>query len=386
MDVLHPHIVVVDGRRYRVQSDVGGTAVGTRNVRRDESHGEVAQASSVSTSHLPAANIDHPVPKPNGASRDTPNEPHGADGFTRTEGGEWSVRVSVDADLAKRALAGEARGALLRDTGGRVVLPGEARTECRDPVANRGELNVVAGSVEGASAARAVVLSLIHDALASPTTSYTHFVGIPFNQDHVVDAARAFRQAYLISSSDGNGKQFHWNEPGRLRLALCDLKLCSDESRAAAKAALMRARYEVTEMARQQHDENDTTELILKATVAGVSVDGKKMVINVFDSDDHEKKNRLRLLSVCEAFRKEFRDAGLLLPGDDRPFVLRVELATEKEGNKEGSSRSGAASFSSDTTFGELEIAEIHLARADEFDVASGGYFRSVEKAVLVGR
>ena len=211
-------------------------------------------------------------------------------------------------------------------------------------------------------------------------------MGIPFNQDHVVDAARAFRQAYLISSSDGNGKQFHWNEPGRLRLALCDLKLCSDESRAAAKAALMRARYEVTEMARQQHDENDTTELILKATVAGVSVDGKKMVINVFDSDDHEKKNRLRLLSVCEAFRKEFRDAGLLLPGDDRPFVLRVELATEKEGNKEGSSRSGAASFSSDTTFGELEIAEIHLARADEFDVASGGYFRSVEKAVLVGR
>ncbi len=272
---LHPRIVVVDGRRYRVQSDVGGTAVGTRNVRRDESHGEVAQASSVSTSHLPAANIDHPVPKPNGASRDTPNEPHAADGFTRTEGGKWSVRVSVDADLAKRALAGEARGALLRDTGGRVVLPGEARTECRDPVANRGELNVVAGSVEGASAAHAVVLSLIHDALASPTTSYTHFVGIPFNQDHVVDAARAFRQAYLISSSDGNGKQFHWNEPGPLRLALCDLKLCSDESRVSAKAASMHACCDVTDMASHSHDQHPTTELHLKATAPGVPVPGK---------------------------------------------------------------------------------------------------------------
>ena len=359
MDVLHTNIVVVEGRRYRVQSDAGGVSFGTRQDRSETKHREVARPSDSKGRQIPG--------RPNeGASQSTPSEDPG-DGHIRTHSGEYALRVSVDADLAKRALRdsnGDAQATILRDTGARLVFPGEEENE-NDVVPNRGELLIVAGSVESVSKAKGLVSSLIQTELISHNTKYTHFVGIPMNHDLLVDAARSFR-ASVLSSGD---RTWNFLEPGRLRLAVCDLKLCSDETRRKAKEAMARTEAGIREMG---------YETSLKATVNGVSVDKSRnsMVAGVSDSPDE------RLHKVCSVFRTEFHNAGLLLPGDDTPFELRIELAT----GKEQGSKAQSGGQTPPTYFGEVPvgISEVCLSRLDDFDVETGGYFRCVEKVSLV--
>jgi hypothetical protein len=387
MDVLHTNIVVVDGRRYRVQSDAGEP----RSDRRDDP-GETpvaADAPSVVRDASPA------------------------DGSTsRAASGEWLERVSVDADLAKRALggpSGAARRALERDTGARVVLPGETPEEeafdAPTPVANRGEALVVAPTADRAAAGRAVFESLLRSALEAPSTPHTHFVGVPLNADALVDAARAFRaecltRAARVGSNDRSSSTLEFAEPGRLRLAFFELKLCGDDARAAAADAMKRAEEDVSVLKRRWEEETGTSAVSFSLRGA----------FRGFRNDDDdalrlETRDDARLASIRRLFAAAFRDASAIAPSsfffadhdrridahrggatdDDGDVISHVEVARWPNGA--AAADADAEAFFRDVfdarDFGRVDVEEVRLSKSREFDVALGGYFKCVQSVEL---
>ena len=294
MDVLHTNIVVVDGRRYRVQSDAGEA----RSVRRDDPDDTpvATEAPSVVRDASPA---DGPP--------------------SRADSGEWQERVSVDADLAKRALGGPngaARLALERDTGARVVLPGETpgpEQDARSPVANRGEALVVGATADRAAAGRAVFESLVREALEARSTPHTHFVGVPLDADALVDAARAFRAECLAraNSAQSPPPMPEFAEPGRLRLAFFELKLCSDDARRAATRAMANAAVEVETLLTRLERETGTR--AVSFSLRGVDVDRDGRLLMETRDDD------ARLASVGECFAAAFAEADVFVSSSFLP-------------------------------------------------------------------
>ena len=384
MDVLHTNIVVVDGRRYRVQSDAGDP----RSDRRDDP-GETpvaADAPSVVRDASPA------------------------DGFTsRAASGEWLERVSVDADLAKRALggpSGAARRALERDTGARVVLPGETPEEeafdAPTPVANRGEALVVAPTADRAAAGRAVFESLLRSALEAPSTPHTHFVGVPLNADALVDAARAFRaecltRAARVGTDDASSSTLEFAEPGRLRLAFFELKLCGDDARAAAADAMKRAEEDVKALTRRWVAETGTS-------AVSFSLRGAFRGFLNGDDDDAlrlETRDDAYLRQIRRRFAAAFRDASAVAPSslffadnekdDDDDVISRVEVARWLKKNgaaaDDAEKNAEAEAFFRDVfdarDFGRVDVLEVRLSKSREFDVALGGYFKCVQSVFL---
>lgn len=368
MDVLHTNIVVVDGRRYRVQSDAGEA----RSDRRDDPDETPVEASVVRD------------------ASPTDGSP------SRADSGEWQERVSVDADLAKRALGGTseaARRALERDTGARVVLPGETPAsdkDARSSVANRGEALVTAATADRAAAGRAVFESLVREALQAPDTPYTHFVGVPLDADALVDAARAFR-AECLTRGGGPPATPEFAEPGRLRLAFFELKLCSDDARRAAAAAMARAEAEVAKTLRRFETETGTRAVSFSLRGVGVDGDGRLRV---------EARDDARLRWIRELFVAAFADADAFASssfGDDAGATreksggvgfgfdsspglsssgLKVELARWPN----GATADAARLFRDEARdFGRVDVEEVRLSKSSEFDVALGGYFKCVQ-------
>ena len=369
MDVLHTNIVVVDGRRYRVQSDAGEA----RSVRRDDPDDTpvAADAPSVVRDASPADGTQ-----------------------SRADSGEWQERVSVDADLAKRALggpSGAARLALERDTGARVVLPGETPgPDARSPVANRGEALVVGATADRAAAGRAVFESLVREALEARSTPHTHFVGVPLDADALVDAARAFRAECLArANSAGSPPPMpEFAEPGRLRLAFFELKLCSDDARRAATRAMANAETAVETLLTRLERETGTR--AVSFSLRGVDVDGDgRLRLETRDDDN-------RLASVGECFAAAFAEADVFVSSsfgnDAREKSLNVELARWPT-----SRATGATPFETPNDaervrdvfrdeardFGRFDVKEVRLSKSREFDVALGGYFKCVQSVSL---
>ena len=351
MDVLHTNIVVVDGRRYRVQSDAGEA----RSDRGDDPV-ETHVATDAPSSERDASPADRTA--------------------SRADSSEWRERVSVDADLARRALggpSGAARRTLERDTGARVVLPGEtpdpeedARTGSVAPVAGRGEALVVAATAERVAAGRAVFESLVREALRSPSTPYTHFVGVPLDTDALVGAARAFRAECLAKGSPAAPE---FAEPGRLRLAFFELKLCSDDARRAARGAMARAAAETREVL--ERFEEETGARAVSFSLRGVDVDGDGRL-------RAETRDDARLRSIRDRFVAAFEDADVFVsPRGSHPGV---ELARWPN----GASADARRVFRDDARhLGRVDVAEVRLSALNEFDVALGGYFKCVQSVEL---
>lgn len=375
MDVLHTNIVVVDGRRYRVQSDAGEA----RSVRRDDPDDTpvATEAPSVVRDASPA---DGPP--------------------SRADSGEWQERVSVDADLAKRALGGPngaARLALERDTGARVVLPGETpgpEQDARSPVANRGEALVVGATADRAAAGRAVFESLVREALEARSTPHTHFVGVPLDADALVDAARAFRAECLAraNAAPSPPPMPEFAEPGRLRLAFFELKLCSDDARRAATRAMANAAVKVETLLKRLERETGTR--AVSFSLRGVDVDGDGRLLLETRDDD------ARLASVGECFAAAFAEADVFVSSS---FLKKNDAIEKKKGlcvelaRWPTSRATGATAFETPNDaenvrrvfrdeardFGRFEIKEVRLSKSREFDVALGGYFKCVQSVSL---
>ena len=373
MDVLHTNIVVVDGRRYRVQSDAGEA----RSDRRDD-----PDDTSVATEAPSVVRDASPADV-------SPS---------RADSGEWQERVSVDADLAKRALggpSGAARLALERDTGARVVLPGETPgpgQDARSPVANRGEALVVGATADRAAAGRAVFESLVREALEARSTPHTHFVGVPLDADALVDAARAFRAECLAraNSAQSPPPMPEFAEPGRLRLAFFELKLCSDDARRAATRAMANAETAVETLLTRLERETGTRAVSFSLRGVDVDRDGR-LRLETRDDDN-------RLASVGECFAAAFAEADVFVSssfGNDaieKEKGLNVELARWRT-----SRATGATAFETPNDaervrrvfrdeardFGRFEIKEVRLSKSREFDVALGGYFKCVQSVSL---
>ena len=375
MDVLHTNIVVVDGRRYRVQSDAGEA----RSVRRDD-----PDDTPVAT-EAPSVVRDAP---PADASQ------------SRADSGEWQERVSVDADLAKRALGGPngaARLALERDTGARVVLPGETpgpEQDARSPVANRGEALVVGATADRAAAGRAVFESLVREALEARSTPHTHFVGVPLDADALVDAARAFRAECLARANSARSPppMPEFAEPGRLRLAFFELKLCSDDARRAATRAMANAETAVETLLTRLERETGTRAVSFSLRGVDVDSDGR-LVLEIDDSDDDA-----RLASIGECFAAAFAEADVFVSSSFGNDAIEKEKGLNVELARWPTSRAtGATAFETPNDaervrrvfrdeardFGRFEIKEVRLSKSREFDVALGGYFKCVQSVSL---
>ena len=373
MDVLHTNIVVVDGRRYRVQSDAGEA----RSDRRDDPDDTpvATEAPSVVRDASPADGSQ-----------------------SRADSGEWQERVSVDADLAKRALggpSGAARLALERDTGARVVLPGEGpEQDARSPVANRGEALVVGATADRAAAGRAVFESLVREALEARSTPHTHFVGVPLDADALVDAARAFRAECLARANSARSpvSMPEFAEPGRLRLAFFELKLCSDDARRAATRAMANATIAVETLLTRLERETGTR--AVSFSLRGVDVDGDgRLVLEIDDGDDDA-----RLASVGECFAAAFAEADVFVSSSFGNDAIEKEKGLNVELARWPTSRAtGATAFETPNDaervrrvfrdeardFGRFEIKEVRLSKSREFDVALGGYFKCVQSVSL---
>jgi len=375
MDVLHTNIVVVDGRRYRVQSDAGEA----RSDRRDDPDDTpvATEAPSVVRDASPADGSQ-----------------------SRADSGEWQERVSVDADLAKRALggpSGAARLALERDTGARVrvVLPGETPgPDARSPVANRGEALVVGATADRAAAGRAVFESLVREALEARSTPHTHFVGVPLDADALVDAARAFRAECLARANSARSPppMPEFAEPGRLRLAFFELKLCSDDARRAATRAMANATIAVETLLTRLERETGTR--AVSFSLRGVDVDGDgRLVLEIDDGDDDA-----RLASVGECFAAAFAEADVFVSSSFGNDAIEKEKGLNVELARWPTSRAtGATAFETPNDaervrrvfrdeardFGRFEIKEVRLSKSREFDVALGGYFKCVQSVSL---
>ena len=375
MDVLHTNIVVVDGRRYRVQSDAGEA----RSDRRDD-----PDDTPVAT-EAPSVVRDAP---PADASQ------------SRADSGEWQERVSVDADLAKRALggpSGAARLALERDTGARVVLPGETPgpgQDARSPVANRGEALVVGATADRAAAGRAVFESLVREALEARSTPHTHFVGVPLDADALVDAARAFRAECLARATSARSPppMPEFAEPGRLRLAFFELKLCSDDARRAATRAMANAETAVETLLTRLERETGTRAVSFSLRGVDVDSDGR-LVLEIDDSDDYA-----RLASIGECFAAAFAEADVFVSSSFGNDAIEKEKGLNVELARWPTSRAtGATAFETPNDaenvrrvfrdeardFGRFEIKEVRLSKSREFDVALGGYFKCVQSVSL---
>jgi hypothetical protein len=375
MDVLHTNIVVVDGRRYRVQSDAGEA----RSDRRDD-----PDDTPVAT-EAPSVVRDAP---PADASQ------------SRADSGEWQERVSVDADLAKRALggpSGAARLALERDTGARVVLPGETPgpgQDARSPVANRGEALVVGATADRAAAGRAVFESLVREALEARSTPHTHFVGVPLDADALVDAARAFRAECLARANSARSPppMPEFAEPGRLRLAFFELKLCSDDARRAATRAMANAETAVETLLTRLERETGTRAVSFSLRGVDVDSDGR-LVLEIDDSDDDA-----RLASIGECFAAAFAEADVFVSSSFGNDAIEKEKGLNVELARWPTSRAtGATAFETPNDaervrrvfrdeardFGRFEIKEVRLSKSREFDVALGGYFKCVQSVSL---
>ena len=376
MDVLHTNIVVVDGRRYRVQSDAGEA----RSDRRDD------------PDDTPVATEAPSV------VRDAPPALHGSQ--SRADSGERQERVSVDADLAKRALggpSGAARLALERDTGARVVLPGETPgpgQDARSPVANRGEALVVGATADRAAAGRAVFESLVREALEARSTPHTHFVGVPLDADALVDAARAFRAECLAraNSAQSPPPMPEFAEPGRLRLAFFELKLCSDDARRAATRAMANAETAVETLLTRLERETGTRAVSFSLRGVDVDSDGR-LVLEIDDSDDDA-----RLASIGECFAAAFAEADVFVSSSFGNDAIEKEKGLNVELARWPTSRAtGATAFETPNDaervrrvfrdeardFGRFEIKEVRLSKSREFDVALGGYFKCVQSVSL---
>lgn len=373
MDVLHTNIVVVDGRRYRVQSDAGEA----RSDRRDDPDDTpvATEAPSVVRDASPADGSQ-----------------------SRADSGEWQERVSVDADLAKRALggpSGAARLALERDTGARVVLPGETPgPDARSPVANRGEALVVGATADRAAAGRAVFESLVREALEARSTPHTHFVGVPLDADALVDAARAFRAECLARANSAGSPPStpEFAEPGRLRLAFFELKLCSDDARRAATRAMANATIAVETLLTRLERETGTR--AVSFSLRGVDVDGDgRLVLEIYDGDDDA-----RLASVGECFAAAFAEADVFVSSSFGNDAIEKEKGLNVELARWPTSRAtGATAFETPNDaervrrvfrdeardFGRFEVKEVRLSKSREFDVALGGYFKCVQSVSL---
>jgi len=374
MDVLHTNIVVVDGRRYRVQSDAGEA----RSDRRDDPDDTpvATEAPSVVRDASPADGSQ-----------------------SRADSGEWQERVSVDADLAKRALggpSGAARLALERDTGARVVLPGETpgQQDARSPVANRGEALVVGATADRAAAGRAVFESLVREALEARSTPHTHFVGVPLDADALVDAARAFRAECLARANSARSPppMPEFAEPGRLRLAFFELKLCSDDARRAATRAMANAETAVETLLTRLERETGTR--AVSFSLRGVDVDGDGRLVLEMDAGDDDA----RLASVGECFAAAFAEADVFVSSSFGNDAIEKEKGLNVELARWPTSRAtGATAFETPNDaervrrvfrdeardFGRFEVKEVRLSKSREFDVALGGYFKCVQSVSL---
>ena len=376
MDVLHTNIVVVDGRRYRVQSDAGEA----RSDRRDD------------PDDTPVATEAPSV------VRDAPPALHGSQ--SRADSGEWQERVSVDADLAKRALggpSGAARPCPARARGARVVLPGETPgpgQDARSPVANRGEALVVGATADRAAAGRAVFESLVREALEARSTPHTHFVGVPLDADALVDAARAFRAECLAraNSAQSPPPMPEFAEPGRLRLAFFELKLCSDDARRAATRAMANAETAVETLLTRLERETGTRAVSFSLRGVDVDSDGR-LVLEIDDSDDDA-----RLASIGECFAAAFAEADVFVSSSFGNDAIEKEKGLNVELARWPTSRAtGATAFETPNDaervrrvfrdeardFGRFEIKEVRLSKSREFDVALGGYFKCVQSVSL---
>jgi hypothetical protein len=319
---------------------------------------------------------------------------------SRADSGEWQERVSVDADLAKRALggpSGAARLALERDTGARVVLPGETPgpgQDARSPVANRGEALVVGATADRAAAGRAVFESLVREALEARSTPHTHFVGVPLDADALVDAARAFRAECLARANSARSPppMPEFAEPGRLRLAFFELKLCSDDARRAATRAMANAETAVETLLTRLERETGTRAVSFSLRGVDVDSDGR-LVLEIDDRDDDA-----RLASIGECFAAAFAEADVFVSSSFGNDAIEKEKGLNVELARWPTSRAtGATAFETPNDaervrrvfrdeardFGRFEIKEVRLSKSREFDVALGGYFKCVQSVSL---
>ena len=178
-------------------------------------------------------------------------------------------------------------------------------------------------------------------------------------------------------------------EPGRLRLAFFELKLCSDDARRAATRAMANAAVKVETLLKRLERETGTR--AVSFSLRGVDVDRDGRLLKETRDDD------ARLASVGECFSRRVRGGGrvrvvVVLKKQRRDRKGKGfergagEVADEsrdgRDGVRDAERRGNVRRVFRDEArdFGRFEIKEVRLSKSREFDVALGGYFVRPER------
>jgi hypothetical protein len=181
-------------------------------------------------------------------------------------------------------------------------------------------------------------------------------------------------------------------EPGRLRLAFFELKLCSDDARRAATRAMANAETAVETLLTRLERETGTRAVSFSLRGVDVDSDGR-LVLEIDDSDDYA-----RLASIGECFAAAFAEADVFVSSSFGNDAIEKEKGLNVELARWPTSRAtGATAFETPNDaervrrvfrdeardFGRFEIKEVRLSKSREFDVALGGYFKCVQSVSL---
>ncbi|KAG2430371.1 hypothetical protein HYH02_013733 [Chlamydomonas schloesseri] len=327
-DVLHPPILHVGGRSYRVQ----GTAATT-------------------FSHLPERG-EHAAGRPVARHYDDDDDADFADAsggaepsideslITQDTNGQFQARLSCDPEVYPMLIGkeGAKKKRLEAETGATIVIP---RKGGGGPAGGAG--GGAGGDVTIRGPSKAVVASgylrtelAMAEAVAGRLLDYNYFLSLPLATPATVRQFDAFRKAVLEDPKvcpPGSGLEPSvFMKPQHLHLTLAMLKLYSDQKRHAAAQALDRLRGRVGALLAGEP---------LKVHLQGLEYmndDPSAMHVLYLKVADMGPGSRLEAL--CDAVVEEFGRAGLLLPQDDRKVKLHATIINTRY-RKRGAEQQG---------------------------------------------
>ncbi|PNW87945.1 hypothetical protein CHLRE_01g008000v5 [Chlamydomonas reinhardtii] len=312
-DVLHPPLVHVGGRNYRVQ----GTAASTFSHLPER--GEHAAGRPAAPRHYDDDDEEDFNAASSGGAEPSIDESL----ITQDQSGQFQARLSCDPEVYPMLIGkeGAKKKRLEAETGATLIIP---RKTAAGPQGGGGGGDV---TIRGPS--KAVVASgylrtelAMAEAVAGRLLDYNYFLSLPLATPATVRQFEAFRKGVLGDPKvcpPGCGLEPSvFMAPQQLHLTLVMLKLYSDQKRHAAQQALDRLRPRVGALLAGQP---------LKVHLQGLEYmndDPSAMHVLYLKVADMGPGGRLEAL--CDMVVEEFGRAGLLLPQDDRKVKLHATI------------------------------------------------------------
>ncbi|PRW60326.1 activating signal cointegrator 1 complex subunit 1 [Chlorella sorokiniana] len=335
-DLLHPELLDVDGRVYRVLAtslaSASGRRPGSHPQRTQQRHYEAGDDAGEEESSWGGGGGEAVGCGGGGSQNDEQ-----ASVPIRQEGDSFVARMRLDSDLFPVLIGrqGATKRRVEDDTGASISIPGRG---------TQGAPVVIKGPSRGIVARACTQLDLIvGQALAARgprSLDYNYFLCLPLATPELSAAFESWRDAVLAEpgAAEAGLEASVFMHPQHLHLTIAMLKLYSEEQRDLAKQTLAGLQPRVQQLL-------GGAPLRVRLQVLEYMNDDPSqmhvMYLGVKDAPDSPGSLQ-RVQQLCAAVVEAFSAAGLLLPQDDRAVKLHATvLNTRYRRRSSGSGSSG---------------------------------------------